>query len=325
MRTIKIAFAAALAVGAAQAHAATLEVGSTKKYKTLSSAASAANAYDTILVYPGTYSGATFSDNYLTIKRAPNTSLGSVVITGKTVGDKGLFLVKGSNVTVDGMYFKGARSSSGNGAGIRQEGLNLTVKNSKFYNNEMGILATPYPTKGGSLTVQNSSFDYHKSYASGHIGHSIYGNSLTKMTVTGSKFTRDFVGHYIKSRAPTTVITGNTIDDTNGSASYLIDIPEGGAATITNNTLIKGASASNCCVVIAYGFEMYQGGSYVNPAGPVSIRYNNFTNKRGSTVYFVTNKSKPTNSVNLYGNTLKASAGSIKTLVGSGTINTVVM
>lgn len=325
MRLSSVVIAAALAAGAIPAHAATLEVGAGKKYTTLSAAAAAAVTGDTVIIYPGTYSGASWVDSNLIIKRATGTTAGSVVVTGNTVGDKGLFLVRGSNITVDGLRFVGARSSSGNGAGIRQEGLNLTVKNSSFYNNEMGILATPYPTKGGSLTIADSSFDYHKSYASGHIGHSVYGNSLDKLTVTGSKFTRNFVGHYVKSRAGTTVVTGNTIDDTNGAASFLIDLPEGGGATVTNNILVKGANPSNCCIVIAYGFEMSKGGSYANAPGMVSIRDNQFTNKRASGVTFVTNKSTPVNQVVLYGNKLTALAGSIKPLSGAGSVNLLVL
>lgn len=322
----KVALAlTALAVGGAAAQAAVLEVGVGKKFTTLSAAAAAAASGDTVIVYPGSYSGATWYDSNLIIKKADTAAAGSVIVTGKAVGDKGLFVVKGSNITVDGLRFVGARATAGNGAGIRQEGLNLVVRNSSFYNNEMGVLATPYPVTGGALTIQNSSFDNHKSYVSGHIGHSVYGNTLDKLTVTGSKFTRDFVGHYVKSRAKTTVVTGNTIDDSNGSASYLINVPEGGAATIANNTLIKGANASNCCVAISYGEEMYKGGSYVNPAGPVSIRDNIFTNKRATTVYFVSNRSAPSNPAVLYGNKLSALSGTVKALNGAGSVNVVIM
>jgi hypothetical protein len=325
MRKLKIAFAAALAVCAVQAHAATLEVGAGKRYTTLSSAAAAANSYDTIVVYPGTYAGATWSDSNLTIKRAAGTAAGSVVIKGRTQGDKGLFLIRGANITVDGLRFVGARSTSGNGAGIRQEGLNLTVRNSSFYDNEMAILATPYPTKGGSLTVTASTFDYNKSYVSGRLGHSIYGNSLDKLTVTNSKFTRNFGGHYIKSRALATVVTGNNIDDTDGGAAYLIDLPEGGAATIANNILVKGANPSNCCTAIAYGFEMAQGTGYQNVPGTVSIKDNKFTNKRASSVAFVGNKSTPSNPVYLWNNTLTAVSGSVKPLSGAGSVDILVM
>jgi hypothetical protein len=312
---------AALAAGAGSAHAATLSVGSGKPYTTLAKAAAAAKSGDTIVIYPGTYAGAAWTANNLTIMRAPGTAAKSVVIAGKSVSDKGLFVVRGSGITIDGLHFKGARSTSGNGAGIRQDGPNLTVRNSAFTDNEMGILSTPWvPAKGGSLSVVGSSFDYTRARKSGRIGHAIYGNDLDTLSVTGSTFTRTFTGHYIKSRAKASTITGNTIDDSAGTGSYLIDIAEGGRATVTGNTLIKGANASNCCIAVAYGFEMYKGGSFVNPAGPMLIADNRFTSKRSSTVNFVANKSKPANPVTLRGNSLTAAAGRIVPLFGPGSI-----
>ncbi|MCA3256159.1 MAG: right-handed parallel beta-helix repeat-containing protein [Alphaproteobacteria bacterium] len=312
---------AAVAAGVGSAHAATLTVGTGRTYSTLAAAAAAARAGDTVIVYPGTYAGATWAASGVTIMRAAGTAAGSVVVTGKAVSDKGLFVVRGSNVTIDGLSFRGARSSSGNGAGIRQDGQNLTVRNSRFYDNEMGILSTPWvPAKGGSLTVSNSQFDYTKARLSGRIGHAIYGNDLDMLTVTGSRFTRGFTGHYIKSRAKASTLTGNTIDDTYGTASYLIDIAEGGKATISGNTLIKGAKASNCCIAIAYGFEMAKGGSFVNPAGAVLIADNRFTSERASTVYFTANKSSPVNKVTLSGNSLTASAGKVVPLYGAGSV-----
>lgn len=320
MKQVFIALAA-LAAGAGSAHAATLSVGSGKPYTTLAKAAAAAKSGDTIVIYPGTYAGAAWTANNLTIMRAPGTAAKSVVVTGKAVSDKGLFVVRGSNITVDGIYFRGARSSSGNGAGIRQDGQNLTVRNSAFYDNEMGILSTPWvPAKGGSLTVSNSSFDYTKSRLSGRIGHAIYGNELDTLNVTGSTFRRTFTGHYIKSRAKASTITGNSIDDSSGTGSYLIELAEGGKATVTGNTLVKGAKASNCCIAISYGSEMSKGGSFVNPAGPVLIADNRFTNKRASTVYFVANKSKPVNPITLRGNTLTATAGKIVPIYGTGSL-----
>jgi len=41
--------------------------------------------------------------------------------------------------------------------------------------------------------------------------------------------------------------------------------------TITGNTLTKGVNASNCCVAISYGEEMYKGVTYQNAPGPVLV------------------------------------------------------
>jgi hypothetical protein len=307
--------AATLAFTAAGAHAATLYVGSGKTYATLAAAAAKANAGDTIVVFPGVYTtGATWYDSNLTIRAATSAAPGSVVVRGGTVGGKALFVTKGHDITVKGIRFESARVADGNGAGIRAEGRNLTVIDSQFVGNEMGILAGSL--SGSTLTVRGSMFDQTRSRRSGSIGHSIYANSIDALVVENSTFTRGYVGHYIKSRAKAATITGNTIDDSNGTASYLIELAEGGAATIANNVLTKGANASNCCTAIAYGFAMYKGGSYVNPPGPVVVTGNRFTNRRASSVTFFANRSTPPNPATLSDNTMVALAGSIRLYSG---------
>jgi hypothetical protein len=63
------------------------------------------------------------------------------------------------------------------------------------------------------------------------------------------------VGHDIKSRAQNTIIENNRIFDLNNppgnGASYEIDLPNSGNATITGNVIEKGPNAQN--YIIAYG------------------------------------------------------------------------
>lgn len=315
--------AAALLIGlwAPAAVAATLEVGEGKAFATIQAAANAANPGDTIDIFPGTYtSGATFTDGNLLIRIAPGEKRWSAKIKGPVSG-KAIFVIKGRNVTVDGLRFDSAIVPDGNGAGIRQEGANLTVRNCYFYANEMGILATPVAGSEGPLTVTGSTFTYTRSRKAGSLGHGLYAvGGVTRLTVSRSTFNRGTAGHYIKSRAAENIITKNTINDSRGQASYLIDLSEGGSATITDNIMTKGAEAQNCCVAIAYGAEMYKGPSYQNPPGPVLIQNNRFTNQRASTVYFVNNTSSPANPVTLRGNVFIAEAGTIVPLKGPGTV-----
>lgn len=305
------------------ASAAILEVGATKAYTTLAAAASAARAGDTIHVFAGTYTlGAVFTADDLTIRLAPAQAVNSARISG-VVNSKGIFNIKGSRNTVIGLRFNNARVTDGNGAGIRLDGGDLTVRDCYFSGNEMGILSTPALGREGYLTVETSTFNSTESKATGHIGHSIYtGDSRTlALTVSNSKFYRTNVGHYIKSRSPATIITGNLIDDSSGKASYLIELPQGGAATISGNTLTKGAQPSNCCIAISYGTEMYKGASFQNAGGAVSIANNRFTNKAPYSVYFVNNVSTPVNPVALTANTLIATGGPIVALRGEGTVS----
>ncbi len=317
-----VCLAMSIVAAASRAGGATLQVGAARQFTTLGAAAAAAKAGDTIDIYPGSYSqGAVWYANNLLIELAPGSKAGSVTIRG-TVNNKGVFDIKGDDVVVDGLRFTNATSTDYNGAGIRAEGHNVTVRNSSFYANQMGMLITPVPGKqGGSATIINCDFDFNGFTGSTAFGHAIYGNYLGYMSVTGSKFTRQKVGHYVKSRALTTDVLNNSIDDTNGSASYLVDIPQGGAATVSNNILIKGINPSNCCIAISYGEEMYKGGAFVNPPGGVTLQSNNFTNYSAHGVDFVANKSNPVNPVALVGNTLIAKAGSVAPLYGAGTVN----
>ena len=62
------------------------------------------------------------------------------------------------------------------------------------------------------------------------------------------------VGHEVKSRAQNNTITGNAIADGNETASYTIDLPNGGNATITGNTIEQGPNTQNSAIN-AYGEE----------------------------------------------------------------------
>lgn len=315
---LRLVLAAALATGSAGASAATLAVGENSTYATLTQAAHAARPGDTIVLAPGFHEGAHFHADRLTIRAAESALPGSVVVRGAAVGRKGLFVISGNDVTVAGIAFEGARVPDGNGAGIRAEGRNLTVRDSRFYGNEMGILTDSVP--GSVVTVRGSRFTGTESRGRGHVGHAVYANGIARLVVTDSHFERGARGHYIKSRALETLITRNRIDDTNGSASYLIDLPQGGAATISGNLLVKGPRPDNCCTAIAYGFEMRKGTGYANLPGPVRVVANRFVNRAPGLVTFFANRSAPANAARLADNEMIAEQGRIVVTSGSATV-----
>ena len=95
------------------------------------------------------------------------------------------------------------------------------------------------------------------------ITHNLYVNEIALLTITDSYFhdvnmpglqASDPAGHEIKSRAEDTVITNSRIFDLNSGASYSIDLPNGGNATITNNVIEQGPNTQNP-YIIAYGEE----------------------------------------------------------------------
>ena len=302
----------AIAVLPAAAHAATtFTVGPTQYYKTIQAALDKANSGDTINIMPGTYAAANITKSNLLIQ---GIGTSAPVITGKSYGDKGLFVISGTNTTIKNIIFQNATSTSGNGAGIRMQGTNLTVLNSKFTGNQDGIL-TDANTKS-TLTVKNSTFDKNGScVSSSGCAHGIYAGHIAALDVENSTFTNTQAGHAIKSRANATTVMNNIIQDTpTGTSSYLVDVPNGGAVTITGNTLEKGPKSTNSMAAIALGEE-----GATNPAGAMLIANNTFQNDYSKTQNFVWNKTG-SSSLQLAGNVLKGYA--TKILNGPGTVST---
>ncbi len=158
------------------------------------------------------------------------------------------------NVTVENVTFRDTKISNnlgGNGAGIRYQGGNLTLIHDGFINNQDGLLAASDPS--GSITVNGCVFR-HNGSGTGQT-HNVYVNDVGTLTLENSRFLDAVVGHEIKSRAENTIIRNNLIaDGPTGTASYSIDLPNGGNAIIEHNRIEKGPDAQNP-VIITTGEE----------------------------------------------------------------------
>jgi hypothetical protein len=257
----------------------TLEVGPGHKLTLPSQAAFLARNDDTVLIDPGDYDDcAVWRANRLTIAaRAPG-----VVFSGKTCQGKAIFVIDGSEVTVRGITFTHAAVPDHNGAGIRAEGGNLTVEDSRFIDNEEGILAGGTPRV--TIRVIRSEFRGNGTCIAA-CAHGIYVGGIALLDVEDSHFTDTHEGHDIKSRALRTVLRGNDISDgPTGHASYLVDVPNGGDLLMENNTLSKGPHTDNNTTAVAIGEEGVR-----NPTDSLMIRANSFTNLLPQPTDFVHN------------------------------------
>src|SRR4029077_11542254 len=187
---------------------------------------------------------------------------------GKAIIDEG---GAGITVTINGFDIRGAAVADGNGAAIRYEGGTLTLNNDYFHNNEEGLLGAADPD--GSITINNSEFAFNGFGDVGHT-HNLYVGAIALLTITDSYFHDANVGHEIKSRADNTVITNSRIFDLAGTASYSIDLPSGGNATIQNNIIEQGPNSENSNI-LAYGEE-----GQTNPGTSVLIANNVIVNDR---------------------------------------------
>ena len=258
----------------------TLKVGAGEQFQNPSEAAQDARPGDTIEIAAGTYTDCAVwpqGASPLTI-----TGNGKVVVAEKTCGGKAIWVIRGADVTVRGITFTGAKVRDHNGAGIRGEGLNLTVENSRFVGNEEGILAG---VRGGTVTIRDSYFERNGTCIAA-CAHGVYiGQKIEKLHIENSHFINQRVGHHIKSRALTTELINNVIEDgPEGNASFLVDLPNGGTLIMRGNTLEKGPHSQNRTTTIAIGEEHRD-----NPSDQILIENNKFTNDANGETAFVRN------------------------------------
>ncbi|MFZ5928313.1 MAG: right-handed parallel beta-helix repeat-containing protein [Acidobacteriota bacterium] len=153
---------------------------------------------------------------------------------------KGIWVVAGDNIVVENIEFSGARVPDRNGAGIRLDSGNLTVRNCVFHDNETGILGGFY----GRVLIEHSEF-YDNGYGDGQ-SHNIYINGgVAEFTLRYSASRRSIVGHLVKSRAAANFILYNRLTQESGNGSYEIDLPNGGVAYVIGNIVQQGDTTQN--------------------------------------------------------------------------------
>lgn len=278
------AFAAAMfsvvAGAATSAEGKVIEVGLTHALHAPSEAAVVAQPGDTIRIDPGTYQDcAVWRAPRLVIEAAGD----GVVLTGKVCQQKGIFVIEGSDATVRGITFQGATNAEHNAAGIRLAGANLTVEHSRFLHNENGILAGG--TASSTLRITGSTF-IGNGACIGPCAHGVYaGQPIGLLEIEHCTFQATRSGHHIKSRALKTRIRFNRIEDgLDGTASYLIDVPNGGETLIEGNTMEKGPHSENRPTAISLGAE-----GVSNPTHSLVVTGNRFRNDTGGRTVFVRN------------------------------------
>lgn len=246
----------------------------------LQQALAAARDGDTIELLPGAY----HKGQHLLIENRRLTFRGVgkrplIQGGGKLDGWPALWTVRGGDVTIENIEFRGARASDTDGAGVRHEGGRLTLIGCAFYDNEHGVSALNDPA--AQIDIQRSLFGLAPKVEGG-LHHLLSVGRIGKFSVTGSRFQQGFEGHMIKSRARESLIAYNFIHDgQRGGASYEIDLPAGGLATVVGNVIGQGADSQNR-VMVAYGSE--------GPAWKVNkllLAHNTFINYKATPAWFL--------------------------------------
>ena len=270
----------ALALAVPPAAARVLEVGETRAFKTPSEAIRAARDGDRVVIDAGEYFDcAVVAASNLTIEGAAPD--GGAVLTDKTCQGKALLVTTGNDITLRNLTLTRARVPEMNGAGIRAEGTNLTVERVKFINNQNGILAAPNPQS--TIIVRDSEF-LRNGYCS-PCAHGIYVNALKLLRVENSKFADTRQAHHVKSRAARTEVIGCEMrDGDTGTASYHIDISNGGSVVVRDTTMQKGPKSENRTGAIVIGAE-----GVTQPTREITIENNTMINTGSYQTFMVVN------------------------------------
>lgn len=248
-----------------------LHVGPDWPLRVPSEAAAVAQDGDLILIDAADYVGdvAIWRADNLTIRGVGGRA--RLVAAGRNAEGKAIWVIKGDNTTVENIEFSGATVPDRNGAGIRQEGAGLIVRHSYFHNNENGILGG-----GGAqsdILIEYSEFAYN-GYGDGY-SHNIYISAARSLVVRFSYLHHARIGHNLKTRAQENFILYNRImDEAEGTASYAIDIPDGGTSYIIGNLIQQGPYTDNSTMV-SYGAE-----SLSNPGRELYLVNNTLVNDR---------------------------------------------
>jgi hypothetical protein len=284
------------------ASATVLAVGPGKTYATPCRAFAAAKDGDLIeIAGNNTYTGdvCAISRNNLTIRGVNGRP--KINANGANALGKATWVVSGSNIVIDNVEMYGAQVPDHNGAALRLEGTNFTLRSAFIHDNENGVLSGA--NTASKIIIEYSEFG-HNGRGDGQT-HNVYVGNVGSLTFTYN-FSHDAnVGHNLKSRAMTNMIAYNRFSSTpqgaagttaSGQPSYEIDLPNAGSSYVIGN-VIEQPSANQNPGMLAYGEE-----GATNPGKDLYVINNTFLNDDSSRGTFVLVGASVTTAVRLQNN-----------------------
>jgi len=176
----------------------------------------------------------------------------NVIFDDAAVDGKAALVLAGNNVLVESIECRNIYVKDLNGACIRFEGVNLTVRDIYAHDSQSGLM-TSY--NDGFLKIEYSTFENLGGKASGRgYAHAVYANvgeftfSYSKVLSVGKE------GSGLKIRSRKTIVTNSLLASLDAKDSRLIDAANYGELIIRNSILQQGNNSSNS-QLIGYGLE----------------------------------------------------------------------
>lgn len=305
-----------------------IAVGPARTFTAVAQAAAVVATNDCVYIDAGTYENAKALTRWPS--SAQNVTIRSVggpaemIITNGNVstgmgGDagKGIWVVNGNGLSIEGINFSCAtsrtdnRNCSGvlvgdqNDAAIRLQATNLSVRNCVFRDNDNHILGGPLgvATPTGSVTLTSNRF-LRGGFGTGQT-HGVYlSKYVGTLVAQANEFEGTIVGHHLKSRALVNYIQYNSImdkgfggegtsmmpyctDPGTCAASVEIELPCGGISYVIGNILQKNAFADSS-EIVKYAAELGATNCWAtdNPQ-ELYVVNNTMSFERGSSGFFV--------------------------------------
>ena len=245
-----------------RAAAAPLRVGTGQAYATPCDAVAAASPNDVIEIDAGSYTDScAITVAGLTLRGVSGQPKIDLSGTDHPAQYKGIYVVDADGVTIENLELTGAHISADNGdngAGIRVEAADLTVRGCNIHDNQNGILGGT----SGTITIEHTEFfrnGLDDGCNQGGCTHNVYIANIDTLYFRfnwshGIATDTPDKGHLLKSRAKQNYIQYNRLTGEDGFDSYEIDLPNGGLAAIVGNVIEKGPMAGNS-TLLTWGEE----------------------------------------------------------------------
>lgn len=229
-----------------------IRAGPARTYKTPCAAIAAAHAGDVIEIDAATYTGdvCVIATPGLTLRGVGGRP--KLDAAGRSAEGKAIWVIRNASTTIENLEFANAIVPDNNGAGIRHESGNLTIRGCYFNHNQDGILTGSDSTS--DVVIESSEFAYSGETPTPGYEHNMYIGAIRSFTLRGSYSHDVFEGNLVKSRARTNYILYNRITGESGSDSYELDLPNAGRSYVIGNIIEQGATSPNH-TIIEYGAE----------------------------------------------------------------------
>ncbi len=211
-------------------------VGTGMTYATVQAAVDAANDWDVIQIYGGTYTQsagwANVAKNHLTFigMDSPRPVLDA---NGSCLSGKGIFNISGHDITVQNLEFANARNGNHDAAGICLQGRNIIVSGCYFHDCDNGLLGDA-TAAACNVSIDTSEFN-HNGYGDGS-SHNLSVGPVDSLQIKFCYVHNSNAGDEIKSKAKVNYVLYNRIGNEGGNGLYEAPTGQWGHQTTSSAT-----------------------------------------------------------------------------------------